>query len=268
MAAEIKPIGMLNNKSAETKFKLSLFRPSEHLAFFVENYWIVQWDLRGEEPFLSENLPHPSVHMVFEKNNTRVVGVVTGKFGYLLEGYGTIVGIKFRPGAFYPFMNIPVSQITNGTMKLTALFDINVQELEDAILSQADREKMVETVEIFLTSRLPERDDNVELINRIHQDMMSDRELTRVEHVAAHFQMNSRGLQRLFNLYVGVSPKWVIQRYRLHDIAERTARDEELNWSQLALDLGYHDQTHLIKAFKSVIGLTPEEFRNRRSSSE
>ncbi|NOU88211.1 hypothetical protein GC102_20915 [Paenibacillus sp. LMG 31460] len=65
MAAEIKPIGMLNNISADTKFKLSVFRPSEDLAFFVENYWIVQWDLCGEEPFLSKNLPHPSVHMVF-----------------------------------------------------------------------------------------------------------------------------------------------------------------------------------------------------------
>lgn len=37
-------------------------------------------------------------------------------------------------------------------------------------------------------------------------------------------------------------------------------------WSQLALDLGYHDQTHLIKAFKSVIGMTPDEFRKRRAS--
>ncbi|WP_356710406.1 helix-turn-helix domain-containing protein [Paenibacillus sp. CECT 9249] len=38
------------------------------------------------------------------------------------------------------------------------------------------------------------------------------------------------------------------------------------NFKTVALDLGYHDQTHLIKAFKSVIGMTPDEFRKRRAS--
>lgn len=267
MTTEIKPIGILNGISAENKFTLSLHLPSQALAFFVESYWIVQWDIRGEEPFLSENLPHPSVHLVFEKNNTKVFGVVTGKFGYRLEGCGVIFGIKFRPGAFYPFINFPVSRITDGTMKVRDLFNVDEQALEVDILSQPNREKMIDVAETFLLDRLPERDDNVALINRIHEAIISDSGLTKVEVVAARFQMNMRSLQRLFHQYVGVSPKWVILRYRLHEITERVAKEERLNWSELALDLGYHDQTHLIKAFKSIVGLTPEEYVSKRKSN-
>ncbi|WP_248924436.1 helix-turn-helix domain-containing protein [Paenibacillus hamazuiensis] len=264
MAGEIKPIGLLNGKSGTAKFNLTLHPPAEHLAYFVEHYWIVQWDLRGEEPFFSENLPHPSVHLVFEKNNTRIVGVVTGKFGYLLEDRGAVFGIKFRPGAFYPFARIPVSRITDKSAKLEQFFEADGQELENKILSQPSPELMVKLAESFLSEKVPERDPAVELIGRIHQTIISDRELKRVEAVAARFQMTLRSLQRLFNQYVGVSPKWVIQRYRLHEIAERMAEEENLNWSELAAELGYHDQTHLIKAFKSIIGMAPEQYFQRK----
>ena len=56
------------------------------------------------------------------------------------------------------------------------------------------------------------------------------------------FGIGKRHLQRLFNRYVGVSPKWVIQRYRLHEVLEQIKRDETVDWAELAQDLGYFDQ--------------------------
>lgn len=48
-----------------------------------------------------------------------------------------------------------------------------------------------------------------------------DRRIVKAEDLVARYGMNKRTLQRLFSKYVGVSPKWVIQRYRLHEAAER-----------------------------------------------
>ena len=50
------------------------------------------------------------------------------------------------------------------------------------------------------------------------------------------------------------------KRYRLHEAAERVAKGEEPDWSRLALELGYFDQAHFIKDFKSIIGKTPLEY--------
>jgi len=64
----------------------------------------------------------------------------------------------------------------------------------------------------------------------------------------------------LFDDYVGVSPKWVIQRYRLHEAAERIARGGVEDFADLALELGYADQAHFIRDFKKLVGRSPAEY--------
>jgi AraC-like DNA-binding protein len=64
---------------------------------------------------------------------------------------------------------------------------------------------------------------------------------------------------------VGVTPKWVLQRVRLHEAADRMA-DGEKDWPRLATELGYFDQSHFIKAFKAVIGLSPGDYGLKTST--
>ncbi len=255
-----KPRGLLNPKTGQQKFKLSLHVPASDLRFFVAHYWVVSWDLREQEPYLSENLSHPTVHLVFEKNNTKVFGVVTGRFRQLLQDQGQVFGVKFRPGAFYPFVKQPVSGFTDRTVDAAGVFGPECLALEDELLSIEDEGKMVETAEAFLRERLPERDPNVEAINEVVDTIIADGTILKVDDVVEQLDLNKRGLQRLFSQYVGVSPKWVIMRYRLHEAAEMLAQGEVGDWAALALDLGYFDQAHFIKDFKSIVGQTPAEY--------
>src|SRR5262245_1428454 len=108
-----KPRGLLNPRTGEMKFQLARYAPSEDLCKLVEHYWIVRWDLRGQTPYVSENLPYPNVNLVIETRNPGIFGVVTGKFMHRLEGQGLVFGVKFRPGAFYPLVKTPVSRFTD-----------------------------------------------------------------------------------------------------------------------------------------------------------
>ena len=83
--------------------------------------------------------------------------------------------------------------------------------------------------------------------------------ITTLDELCAHAGYSKRTLQRLFREYVGVTPKWVLRRVRLHEAAERMA-DGGGDWAAMALDLGYFDQAHFIKAFKSAIGRSPAEY--------
>jgi AraC-like DNA-binding protein len=255
-----KPRGVLNLKAGEKKFQLSLHPPAPDLAFFVEHHWIVSWDLRGQEPYRQENLPHPCVHLAIEKGNSRIVGVVRGKFSYLLADKGRVLGVKFKPGAFYPFVKAPVSRFTDGSLSFREAFGVESTALEEAILSLEDAGAMIELAEGFLRARLPERDETVRLIERIVAQIIAEREITKVDDVASRLNLNKRTLQRLFSQYVGVSPKWVIKRYRLHEAAERLADGDVVDWPKLALDLGYCDQAHFIKDFKAIVGRSPAEY--------
>jgi len=116
-----------------------------------------------------------------------------------------------------------------------------------------------------LRDRRPIPDDAVELASRIAERIATDREITRVDQVVREFEISVRKLQRLFSEYVGVSPKWVIQRYRLHEAVERMAFASMIDWADMALDLGYADQAHLIRDFKKLVGQSPAEYARARS---
>lgn len=242
------------------KFQRSRHLPAQDLAFFVGYYWIVRWDLRGQGSYLCETLPQPCIHLVFEKNQSRIVGVVSRRFSSLLENTGLIFGVSFKPGAFFPFLKVPVSVLTDTSLGFCDAFGMECVALEETILSQENEAGMIALVEQFLREKLPGQDEHVIVINEIVDHIRVDREITRVDHLVSQFHISKRTLQRLFSHYVGVSPKWVINRYRLQEAAERVAESEAVDWSKLAVDLGYFDQSHFINDFKLIIGKTPAEY--------
>ena len=68
-------------------------------------------------------------------------------------------------------------------------------------------------------------------------------------------------MQRLFVRYVGVSPKSVIQRYRLHEAAQMIDQGAVSDWLDLSIALGYYDHSHFIRDFRAIVGVSPQEYR-------
>jgi AraC-like DNA-binding protein len=118
-------------------------------------------------------------------------------------------------------------------------------------------------IEGFLRDRRPDPDSNVARVSETVYAVASDGTILRVEDLAERCGMNTRALQRLFAKYVGVGPKSVIRRYRLHQAAERLATGGAVNQSALALSLGYSDQAHFIRDFKAVVGTSPAAYARR-----
>jgi AraC-like DNA-binding protein len=252
--------GILNPKVGEQKFQISRHLPSQDLAFFVQRYWFVWWDLTGQEPYVQEVIQYPCVNLVFEKDKSGIFGVARRRSSHLLEGKGKAFAVKFNPGAFYPFVKTPISRLTDTCASLEDVFGVESATLENAILSKQNVQDMIDLAQNFLRERLPEQDNNVVLINRIMDCIIADRTITKVDDLVNRLGINKRRLQRLFSQYVGVSPKWVIQRFRLHEAAEQLGDGNGLDLTKMALDLGYFDQAHFIKDFKTMIGRTPAEY--------
>ncbi|MCS7464115.1 AraC family transcriptional regulator [Paenibacillus doosanensis] len=257
-----KPRGVLNEPVQRSKFTLDLYIPSPDLEAYVEQYWIVKWDLTGQEPYMSEVLPHPSVHMTVEPDGAWVTGVVERKFTRKLQNSGVVLGIKFHPGAFYPFTGIPVQRWTGQTVRAEDVFGADAVAYEHAVksLDSNDAAGMVTHAETFLRGRMPAHDPAVAEIRSIIEAIKNDRSITGARDIARQFHLSVRMLQRMFGKYVGVSPKWVIQRFRLLEVADKLEEGQPWNWPQFAAELGYYDQSHFIKDFKSIVGVSPEQY--------
>ncbi len=256
------PRGILKTAAADRRrYEHARYHPSPDLEPYVEHYWSVQWDLRGLAAERAETLPHPSVHMVFERNvGNRIAGVARGKFVRLLEGEGGVLGVKFRPGGFYPFAGVSISTLTDTTVSLADIFGVEGGALERAVLGESTDSSRITVVEDFLRRRRPAPDENAGRVAAIVYAVAGDRGILKVDDLVDRYGMNKRTLQRLFAKYVGVSPKWVIQRYRLHEAAEQLAAGAPLSQSALALNLGYSDQAHFVRDFKTIVGTSPAAY--------
>ncbi|MFD4636675.1 DUF6597 domain-containing transcriptional factor [Lentzea sp. NPDC058436] len=233
---------------ARVRFRRRL--PCAALQPYLEHYWLIDGEL--DEPYTSHVVPHPSVNVVFERGFDRpeIAGVGLGLFSRVLHGRIRVAGVQFRPGGFRPFRPEPVSEWTGRHVRL----DVP----SSPVLDVEDEDDRVAALDAFLLGLGPVADPQATLAMELVQRIRDDRSVRRVSGFARDCGVAVRTMQRLFADYVGVSPKWVILRYRIHEALERAETDVE--WAGLAADLGYSDQAHLVRDFTQTVGVSPTAY--------
>jgi AraC-like DNA-binding protein len=254
----VRPRGILHLRRDAPLTGYARYWAAADLRVFVEHLWTVEWDVA--QPTTREVLTHPSVQLVIERDRSRVAGIFTSRFVTTMTGRGRVLGVKFRPGAFRAFFAQPVSLLRDRQLPLDEIFAEPSAGLERRALRHAAHDEAFAVIQEFLRRRSPRLEPAMELASRITYRIAEDRELVRVEQVVREFSLPLRQLQRLFADYVGVGPKWVIQRYRLHEAAERIAAGEVTDFADLALELAYADQAHFIRDFRKLVGSTPAQY--------
>jgi AraC-like DNA-binding protein len=230
------------------------------LSDLVENLWTVTWDLPAGETYTAAVLPYPSVNLTVTNTEADVTGLVRRRYDRHLTERGFAVGARFRPACFRPFVRWPVSRLTDQRRPIAEVLGRSTVELRERIEKEDDQGRRAEILAAFLLEDLPLADETAFLLAEVVSHIASDHSITRVSQVAALAQMSVRNLQRSFADYVGAGPKWVIQRCRLQDAAARAAAAESVDWSDLAVALGFADQAHLIRAFTATVGTPPATY--------
>lgn len=236
--------------------------PPAALAHAVSYFWAVHWDYGDQPPYRQLIVPYPNVHLSFVAGETaRVNGVSRRHVVRVLEGAGRVFGVAFRPGGFRPFLGRAVSSLTDRSVPAAEVFGPAVPEREMAEVTSWP--EAVELVEPLLRTGATDWDPAADEAASMVACIAEDPDLTRVDELAARFGLGVRRLQRSFAEYVGVGPKWVIRRYRLHEVTQHMERGLPIEWARLAADLGYSDQAHLSRDFTAMVGETPTAYAER-----
>jgi AraC-like DNA-binding protein len=251
--------GILRHSAPPGVYDHRRYAPPIELVDWIEHFWLEEWQFDSGAPQTREVLPHPNIQLVFAPGRSRIYGVQLGRFIRQLIGKDRIFGIKFRPGAFYPFLRKPVSAIANTAVSITDVFP-DAADVETEILACRDDGDMVQAAGRFLTAKLPPRDAQADRARLMVEEIARDNSVTRVEHLIARWDIQERTLQRLFDRYVGASPRWVIKRYRIYEALESVAAGTQEGLTGLAQNLGYFDQAHFINDFRKLVGCSPGEY--------
>jgi AraC-like DNA-binding protein len=212
---------------------------------FYEYFWKVSWDIPEGEEQIQKILTEPKADLFIEEINGewQLSPIRSSIFEINLSGKSSVFGLKLRPASQYLYINqcIPLPMVD----------------------FHEDFETMCnEVVEFFEDSPLIYTSEMMTL-NSIITSMERETNISTVDNFSKSHNMTPRGMQRMFKKFTGLSAKWVLCRYRTLE-AVQMAKDsgDEVDWAHMASELGYSDQAHFIRDFKSNLSMTPKEYHN------
>jgi len=247
--------------------------PSPRLADYVERFWFVRWDV--PRPAERTVLAHPAVNLSIEQGSGRmhghplpaalVHGIVRHTFRVELRDRGWVLGAKFRPGGFTAAFGADPTRLVDRVEPLGLVVELPAaDQVRDGVLAASTIDDKVAELERWFAERLPAAvdPDYMRLLD-IVAAMLADRSLVRAESVADRFGMSMRSLQRVFRHWIGVGPKWMLARYRLHDAIAALDAETVSDLAGLASSLGWFDQAHFTREFTALVGVSPQAYLAR-----
>lgn len=237
----------------------------------LQRWWIPVWSVAPGATAPQRVLQYPVSLVVVTPDYARFYGVVAGLSTTTLTGTGWAVGVMCAPAAGSLIAGGSMSGYTDRHVDVAEVLGRAGQRLTARVRSamagdphapEAHAEAMA-AVGDALRPLLPVDDDGL-LVNLVVAFVEGDREVTRVTQVCERFGLSERALQRLVSHRLGLTPKWLIQRRRLHEAAERL-RGSPGSLAATAALLGYADQAHFTRDFARVTGMTPGQFAARHA---
>jgi AraC-like DNA-binding protein len=260
--------GLLRPEDFAEQVRFGEAMPSGTAARWVERIWSTRWDMPAGETATTSLIPHPSTSLTLERGGVDrdgshgdgvwLTGVVTGRFDVIRSGTGGAVGIKFRPGGFTAWPGVPADRLTDRVVPAATLI-AGADALSELSL---DAEASAGPLCDFIEQRAGSAVGIPDLLGRA-LDLVVDSDLVRVDDLARRCGCSVRGLQRLTRRYVGVGPKWLIRRQRMHDAVAALDEGSTETLAELAVRLGWYDQSQFARDFAALVGSSPAAYRAR-----
>lgn len=248
--------GVINQTESAKKYQLRRYFPEKHFNGLIEQFWLVNWQLGEKNSHIQKNLPDANFHLVFEQNKLKILGPISKTYSYNMNGNGQVIGVKFSLGALANYLTKPLSHYVDQEISISVLPNLNADNLTAKLSALSSDEEIVSSLQSHLKHLVIKPTQEIQKVNALVELIKSDSAISKVEHLAEKSHLSVRTIQRYFQNFVGLSPKWLIRKYRLHH-ALTLLDKQEAQLLDIVSWLGYTDQSHLIRDFKEMIGVTP-----------
>lgn len=258
-----KPIQPITLGNAEG-VSYNEFLPDVRLQSFIYYYWEFKTTQPLSQGFDYKVVPNGCIDIFFEIGNPQknfVTGLSNKHSEILLETSFHYVGICFVPAMFSHLYHIKASELSN-----------RIEDFSDVVPKTSSFIAQNFTP-LFTATAIKKLFDIYFLQHIRHSDLRLDNRLREAVYIIfknsgnLNLQGNldvgisSRQLRRLFEFYIGDTPKTFSRIVRFQKIIQRHWADHGTSNIAPYFDEGYYDQSHFIREFKSFYGATPSKVR-------
>jgi AraC-like DNA-binding protein len=259
--------GILKPEPFTQSYDLRCYLPSNTMAPFVEHYFISRRREKYDPNYIgSDVLSQPVVSLFIKPESAYIEGPTTKKRTLIAKESPIYVGAQFKPGGFHPFWKKSVRELAEVTLPASTIFPTITTEFANSLLDYDDDQQILKLIESVLSVKTPQADTTIDFVNDIILFIEEKKGIVTVAEAAKHFNKSERSIQHLFQTYVGVGLKWAIMRVRFLGVIKYARQHQNLDWTMIASEFGYSDQSHFINDFKHLIGKAPSQYMKEQSS--
>jgi AraC-like DNA-binding protein len=230
------------------------------LRAFVRNCWTMHCDRALAAPLQHRVLPDGCIDVIFTRRSpTReytvaVAGTMTRPMFAELTGHVDYLGVRFAPGGFRHFFDVPPEELTDRVVPFDSL--CAGSGLVGQAACEEDVRARLSRIESELVRRLrPERPDPI--LTKVLQTISACGGNITVSQLARLTDRSPRHLGRTFRAAVGVGPKTFCRIVRFRNALRALRRGPRAGLLAVALEAGYYDQAHFIHEFNDLYGSSP-----------
>lgn len=193
-------------------------------------------------------------------------GITDRYFWIKQTGILRVLGISFFPIGLFPILKIPISEFKDNTIEIDSV----ISNFTETVIGKIDNTQSIYEIINIIENQLIQNVD-LSLMPRkevfgIFEVFNSNINDFSIKSLCEQYGINQRKLERVFNKYMGVSPKLFYRINRFQEIINYMQKNNSENLTRIVYDNNYYDQMHFIKDFKLFAGSTPIEFINQRKS--
>lgn len=173
-----------------------------------------------------------------------------------VSGTIDVFTIHFRPAGFHHLFGVPMTELRDTTYDAPAVIGTDLRIIEQQLATTGSFRERIRLLEAHLINRLR----NAGKLNAVAETanmLFANNGLTGVAAMAAHCDLTPRQFERRFLEQVGVSPKLYAQIVRFNAALNRKLRSPQHTWTEIAHELNYFDQMHMVHDFQSLAGDAP-----------
>lgn len=255
------------------------FAPSPALRPWVRCFWTLSDDASAAGPTVQRVLPDGCADVIVDLGDRpirvgnppgqgtsrgpreRVYAVGTMTRPLLVERSGKLdyVGVRFRPGRAAAFLGIALGEITDARVGLEHLWGPAAARCGDRIAESGGTRARLSTMEAVLLARLrgPGGIAPDPRVDRVVAGLLASAGRAAIGGLADGLGVSRQHLTRSFRRQVGVPPKLFARVVRLQAALEQARSRPAPQWSRIAHEAGYCDQSHLIRDCRELAGEPP-----------
>jgi transcriptional regulator GlxA family with amidase domain len=171
-----------------------------------------------------------------------------------------MIGVYFEPGSTSALLRVPAIELTDQVVDLDHLWGSQGARLAED-LAELDEAARVDRLESVLLDRLRRAPAAARLridVTGLARWVRAEPASMTVNRLADAAGVSRQHLTRVFRQVIGVSPKRYCRLARFQAGLIYAGAGTRVQWAQVAAELGYADQSHMISEFRELSSLTPE----------